>query len=235
MRGLKAREGRPELMDSPACGHRDLEGALRFLETTNRWFGGTSLILKHLARWMPIARSAQPIRILDVGTGAADIPLAIVRWAASRGVHAEVVGLDGVETTASIARARTAGVPAISVVTADLFDYATQGPGFDFVIANLFLHHVAPERTAAALKSCDRLARRGVLITDLRRSWPALGAVGAISHLLGNHVVRHDGPLSVRRAFTVGELSALAAEAGLPYLRARNEPWFRVSLAGVKS
>jgi len=47
-------------------------------------------------------------------------------------------------------------------------------------------------------------------------------------------VVRHDGPLSVRRAFTVHELARLAAGLGLSYLQARQERPFRLSLAGEK-
>jgi len=235
MRGLQVRDDRPELMDSVACTPRELERALRFLEITNRWFGGTAVILKHLARWTAGWPRGARLSVLDVGTGAADIPVAMVRWAARRGLEIEVTGLDVTEATARRARARTARLGAITIVTDDLFTFAAQGVAFDYVSANLFLHHVEIERTAAALVACDRLARLGVVICDLRRSWPALAAVGALSHLLGNHIVRHDGPLSVRRAFTVPELSALAGDAGLPYLCARKEPWFRVSLAGARA
>jgi hypothetical protein len=52
--------------------------------------------------------------------------------------------------------------------------------------------------------------------------------------VLGNTIVRHDAPASVRRAFRRSELDQLARQAGLDYLAAREEPWFRVSLAGEK-
>jgi hypothetical protein len=47
-------------------------------------------------------------------------------------------------------------------------------------------------------------------------------------------VVRHDGPVSVRRAFTVSELEELARRAGLGYLSARRHAGFRLSLTGAK-
>lgn len=234
MRSLSRRDDRAELMDTVECAPAELADALRFLEATNRWFGGTATILRHLSRWSVGWPRDVRVRILDVGTGAADIPVGMARWAARRGLHVEVVGLDLVEATARHARARTAGIEAITIVTADLFAFAERDETFDYVVANLFLHHIEIARTVEALRVCDRLARRGLVVSDLRRSWPGLLAVGALSLAVGNRIVRHDGPLSVRRAFTAAELDALASEAGLDYLRARNEPWFRVSLAGEK-
>jgi 2-polyprenyl-3-methyl-5-hydroxy-6-metoxy-1,4-benzoquinol methylase len=234
MRGLRVRDERPELMDSTRLAPGELDAALRFLEMTNRWFGGTSVILKHLARWLSRHVGTRPPRILDVGTGAADIPLAVVRWAARRGMRVEIVGLDVVEATSRLARARTRGADQVSIVTGDLFAFSSHGAVFDYVVANLFLHHVEPARTVAALAACDRLARRGLVVSDLRRSWASLAAVSALSFAAGNRIVRHDGPLSVRRSFTVRELASLAERAGLGYLRASREPWFRASLAGEK-
>jgi hypothetical protein len=78
------------------------------------------------------------------------------------------------------------------------------------------------------------LARRGIIISDLHRTLLSYSAVSLLSYLIGNKIVRHDGPLSVRRAFTIPELNDLARAAGLPYLQASIEPWFRTSLSGEK-
>ncbi len=89
-------------------------------------------------------------------------------------------------------------------------------------------------RTVAVVRDLAAAAARGVIISDLRRSRPAYLAVSLSGRVLGNAVVRHDAPLSVRRAFTLAELRAIADEAGLPWLRAGDERWFRVSLAGER-
>jgi 2-polyprenyl-3-methyl-5-hydroxy-6-metoxy-1,4-benzoquinol methylase len=118
---------------------------------------------------------------------------------------------------------------------ADLFDLDGEGASFDVVTASLFLHHCPAREVVRALRAMDRLAARGLILSDLLRSRAGYWAVGLLSHLIGNAVVRHDGPLSVRRAFRPEELEALAAEAGLPHLSVRVHPWFRVSLAGTKA
>jgi hypothetical protein len=78
------------------------------------------------------------------------------------------------------------------------------------------------------------LAKRGIIISDLRRGRAGYWAVKLLSDAVGNAVVRHDAPLSVRRAFRAEELETLARQAGLSYLSARPQPWFRISLAGEK-
>ena len=82
----------------------------------------------------------------------------------------------------------------------------------------------------------DRLpiAGRGMIISDLERSRAGYWAVTALSRIIGNAVVRHDAPLSVRRAFNLADLNLLARESGLGYLKSRKEPFFRVSLSGEK-
>ena len=106
-----------------------------------------------------------------------------------------------------VARARARGTPEIVVERATLADVAASGRRFDYVIASLFLHHVPADGLRETLLVIDRLAVRGVVIGDLVRSPAALVAVGALSAAAGNAIVRHDGPLSVRRAFTVQELA----------------------------
>ncbi|HET7274893.1 MAG TPA: hypothetical protein VFI91_06915, partial [Longimicrobiaceae bacterium] len=70
------------------------------------------------------------------------------------------------------------------------------------------------------------------IVSDLRRSLAGLaGARLLASTVWGAHpVTRHDGPLSVRRAFTPAELAGLADAAGWPNARVRTHPFFRVSL-----
>jgi SAM-dependent methyltransferase len=231
---LHARSGHDELMDTLSLPAPVADRTLRFLEMTNRRFGGTHIILKHLDRWRRGWESGRTVTVLDVGTGAADIPRALVAWAGARGAAVRVTAIDVAPDIADVARARVRGIPEIAIEQAPLADVAASGRRFDYVIASLFLHHVPAHRLRETLLALDRLAVRGVVIGDLVRNPAALLAVGALSRLAGNAIVRHDGPLSVRRAFTVGELASLAAALGLRYLRARREGLVRLSLAGEK-
>ena len=211
-----------------------VRSTLKFLEFTNRWFGGSNVILGYLKDWSRRWERGRTIHILDVGCGAADIPLAIAGWAAKKEFHVLITALDTTPEVAEIARERSCEVPTIQVVNDDVFSYLSQGKTFDYITASLLFHHLSAEQSLQALQTFDRCATRGLIISDLLRSWNGYVAVSLLSRLTGNTVVRHDGPLSVRRAFQPEELQQLAHEAGLPYLHARVERWFRVSLAGEK-
>ncbi len=71
-------------------------------------------------------------------------------------------------------------------------------------------------------------------MSDLLRSRASLWSVKLPCRLFGNAVVRHDGPLSVRRSFTTQELKNVAEKSRLSYLKVAEENWFRLSLAGEK-
>lgn len=231
---LLQRIDRPELMDTQPFDEKITRRTLRFLGMTARRFGGAALVVRHLDRLVAGVPSTEEISILDVGCGGGEIPLAVAGWARARGRAVRIVAIDLVPEIAAVAREACAGHPEIEVREQNVFDLAGGGETFDVVTASLLLHHVPPPDALGTLRAFDRLARRGVIISDLRRSVASFMAVTAVSWLAGNHVVRHDGPLSVRRAFLPEELDALAQRAGLPYLRARREPFFRLSLAGKK-
>ncbi|HEY3381908.1 MAG TPA: methyltransferase domain-containing protein [Vicinamibacterales bacterium] len=231
---LVARATGEELMDSNQWPAPVVRKTLRFLELTNRCFGGAAVVLRRFVSWHGQRAFTASLRILDVGTGGADVPVALINWARPLGLDLRVTAIDSAPDIVEAARARVSRVPEITVERCSLFDLAASGRRFDIVVASLFLHHVPPSRTPDALRAIDRLAVRGVIISDLMRSPVALVAVGALALVAGNHVVRHDGPLSVRRAFTVDELEQLASNTGLTYLAAEREGPFRVSLSGQK-
>jgi 2-polyprenyl-3-methyl-5-hydroxy-6-metoxy-1,4-benzoquinol methylase len=232
--GMLGRATGAELMDTLPLSEAEVRSTLRWLQLTNRYFGGTRTILKHLAAWRRDWPTDRAMHVLDVGTGAADIPAAVVAWARRRGLPIRVTAIDSAGGIVTAARAAVRDVAEIAVEQIDLFELAATNRRFDIVTASLFLHHMPLERTSAAIGAIDRLAVQGVIISDLLRSPLTWAAVGALACVTGNRIVRHDAPLSVRRAFRVRELSRLAAAAGLPYLRARREGRFRVSLAGAK-
>ena len=232
--GLLHRATDDELMDTLPLSEAEVRSTLRWLQFTNRRFGGTRTILRHLSAWRAGWPTDRAMHLLDVGTGAADIPAAVVAWARRRGLPIRVTAIDSAAGIVAAARIAVRDVPDIFVEQIDLFELAATDRRFDIVTASLFLHHVPPERTRDALEAIDRLAIRGVIVSDLLRSPLTWAAVGALAFATGNRIVRHDAPLSVRRAFRIRELSRLAAAAGLPHLRARREGRFRVSLAGAK-
>ena len=232
---LARRVDLPELMDTTRLAAEELDGTLRFLETVNRRLGGYSLTFGYLERWLSARPASGPVTILDAGTGGGDLPVALAQWGRRQGLEVRVVGLDADEEIARWARRRAQSEPRVEIVHGELAALERTGRRFDFVTASLLLHHIPEAALVPVLRTLDGLAARGLVIGDLRRCAAGYVGVTLVTAALGNRVVRHDGPLSVRRAFLEGELEALAARAGLPHLRARRHPFFRLALAGEKS
>jgi hypothetical protein len=71
------------------------------------------------------------------------------------------------------------------------------------------------------------VARRGVIMSDLARGWLPLAAFKLVQPIFARHpFTRHDGALSIRRAYTAAELRALAGAAGLRAARVHTHwPW----------
>lgn len=224
----------PEIMDSGSVSNKDMREGLEFLRKTNRFLGGNRIILHYLNQFSKSWDKNEPIRILDVGCGLGDIPLAIVDWAKSRNYKIQMTGIDLIPQITQMAREHTSKNPNIKIKTGDIFLENIEPKSYDYVTASLFLHHLNDSQLNLALKKFNQIAKRGMILSDLYRSLWSYWAISLTSTLLGNEMVKHDGPLSVRRAFTLPELKNLAKQNDLTYLKARVEPFLRVSLAGEK-
>ena len=235
MRPLARAAGR-ELMDEPAQDRAELARSLADLRRVNRWLGGTRVVLHHLERL--IARHPRPsYRILDLATGSGDIPLQVARWARERDVQVEIVASDNHATTLALAREHVAGNPAVRVAEADALALPWPDESFDVVLLSTALHHFDDDQDCLrVLREMDRVSRIGLIVNDLARSRAALlGARLLAATVWRTHpVTRHDGPLSVRRAFTPGELRELAARAGFRKAEVHSHVPFRVALVVEK-
>lgn len=231
MTGLPRAAG-AERMDEPGQDPAELGRSLADLRGVNRWLGGYRVVLHHLARL--VARHPRPAyRVLDVATGSADIPLRVARWARSRGVRMEIVATDLHATTLDFARRHAAGEADVRVEEADALELPYPDGAFDFALCSTALHHFdARGQLLRVLGEMDRAARIGGIVNDLRRSRPALIGANLLAATFwrGHPVTRHDGPLSVRRAFTPAELDELARAAALPGARVHTHVPFRVAL-----
>ncbi len=225
-----ARAREHELMDRPDIDPGELARGLADLRAVNRWLGGrrtaTRLVLEVAGR-VP----GSHVRVLDVGTGSGDLPIALAAAARRRKVPLRIVGLDRHARTVEAAKKSTHGDPDIEIVEGDALDLPFGNRTFDIAMCHTALHHFERGDAARVISEMDRVARWGVVVTDLSRSRPALlGARLLAATLWRSHpVTRHDGPASVRAAFTPGEVAALMADAVGEPVRARREPIFRLS------
>ena len=84
------------------------------------------------------------------------------------------------------------------------------------VVCSTMLHHLDWQQGITLLHGMAAVTRYGVIVNDLVRSWLHYYAARVVLSLLSrHHVTRHDGPLSVLRAYSPGEVRDMARLAGL--------------------
>jgi ubiquinone/menaquinone biosynthesis C-methylase UbiE len=224
-------------MDDPACPREDLEKAFRDLARLNRFLGAAGVVRLYLDRVLPswqARRSPRPFTILDVGTGGGDIPALVAGWARGRGIPARIVAVDRHPTSVGLAREVTASTGCVAIVRADARWLPVADGGVDASLCTLTLHHLDPPEAVLLLRELDRVSRHGFLVIDLLRSGSGYWAVWALTRLSTSALIRHDGPVSVRRSRSWEEYRDLAEAAGIPSLRVRRLPLFRVALECVR-
>jgi SAM-dependent methyltransferase len=202
-------------MDQPGLDVRAHERALRGLGRINRVSRSAAILWPPIA---PLARGSvdDSIRVFDLACGGGDVAIALARRAAANGLKVRIEGCDRSEVAVRIANqaAEKAGVP-VRFLRLDALK-APIPEGFDVLACSLFLHHLEDGEAVTLLEKMAGAARRLVLVNDLLRS--RLGYVLAWTGcrlLSRSPIVHHDGPSSVRAAFTLGEVHELARRGGL--------------------
>jgi SAM-dependent methyltransferase len=212
-----------EVLDDPGTDPALRERSLRDVRRSNIVLGGRRAVLSELARALP-ALGAR-CSLLDVGTGLADIPHAARELTARRGVALTTFGVDEAET---LARVTTDTLDASACADARALPFGDAS--VDVVICSQLLHHFKDKEIPRVLRELHRVARRRVIVSDLRRSWVAACGFWTVAWPLGFHpVTRHDGFVSVLRGFTGDELSRHVLGATGARAEVRRHLGFRIT------
>lgn len=223
-------EDAPELLDDDVHDVHELEESLDQVAEVNRLLGGTRAIRLALDEVVPARTS---LHLLDIGTGSADIPRALVHWSHRRGVALSITATDVHPQMRAIATQRTETVrDVVRVEDADARALPYDADSFDVALLSLALHHFDGRAQLDVLREAARVARRAVIVNELERcaaNWHGARLLAA-TRWRRNRLTRHDGPLSVRRAFTMTELNDIARRAGLRVESQRRRFFFRLVL-----
>lgn len=201
-----------ELLDDPAAEPAAVRESLRNIARGNRWFGGWRAVRIGLGQVVAGAKfdPSRPLSLLDIGTGAGDLPRRALSWAARRGIRLQPIGLER-----HPAAARLASESGLVTVIGDGGVLPFRDRSIDVVMASQLVHHFAPASIVRLLRECNRVARLGVVVADLRRSEPAAFAWRFTGPLLRfDHFTVNDGITSLRRGFSVESLQELVEAAG---------------------
>ncbi len=212
---LHHRRRRPEIMDQPGLDPERHRRALHGLARINFWSGSARILwpgLSELAREL----APRPPRVLDMASGAGDVPLRLWRRARRAGIPLTLEGCD--LSQVAVDHARAAAAAAGADVRFFVYD-ALNSPEltrYDAVTCSLFLHHLDEDEACLLLRRMADFADQLVLVNDLTRSLTGLVLAHVATRLLSlSDVVHTDGPRSVEGAFTPDEALALAGRAGM--------------------
>jgi ubiquinone/menaquinone biosynthesis C-methylase UbiE len=206
-----------ELLDDPRADPTAVGSELRDIARLNALFGGTRAVVAALEPYLRHAcngeRATDNVQwtLLDVGTGSGDIARAAVAAARRHGVELTPVGIDLNRTAARLARAG-----GLAMIVAD-GSWLPLGPrSVDVVLASQVLHHLPRAVAVRWIATFDRVARRAVILADLRRSRAAMAGVWVASFgLVMSGVTRHDAVVSLKRGYTTQEFDEMLQEAGV--------------------
>ncbi len=214
------RDQREELLDTPTVEQSSLAANLADIRMVNRWLGDSAALGHVLAPLCQRILSSptetdqqQTITLLDVATGSADLPMALHHWAKRQHIPLHIYASDVLMGALAVARQQTnASIP---LICHDALHLPYADGTFDFVTCAKALHHFAPQAAQELLRELARVARHAVVVSDLSRSWVAYWGAHALGLVQHSDISRHDGPLSVLRAYTPAEAYQLAQQAGL--------------------
>lgn len=219
-----------ELMDDPALDAGTYAHVLHDLARVNTITMARRPTLGFLDRAIGGRKS---FRLLDVGFGDGDMLRAIGRWAARRGIVAELVGVDLNPRSVAAAREATGPELAIEYRAGDYADHA--GESWDCVISSLVAHHMSHQQLITFLRFMNREAAAGWLVNDLHRHGFAYAGWPLLAGLMRWHpIVRHDGHLSIARAYRPAEWPPLLAEAGIEGARVARRFPFRLCVEKLR-
>jgi len=213
---FRNRADETEIMDDLGQSEQEFAAAYRELKIINRTLGG----IRAIERFLPAAKRGGNLLMLDVAAGACDVSEALLAKLPCR-----IVALD---LNARGLKLAEKSWP----VVGDALALPFRDDTFDVVTASLFFHHLPNDDCVRVLSQMWRIAKQRILVNDLHRHAVAYFSIRALTALFSkSRMVRHDGPVSVLRAFRSRELLEIAGRAGVPARVYRSFPYRLVLVA----
>lgn len=217
----------PEWMDEP-CSYEQFRDTLLGIREVNRVLLGhrpTSAFVDRAAKRLP---PGQPLRVLDVGFGGGDTLHNIAVWAERRRLPVRLMGVDMNPFAAVVAAEFDRTRPRETQIgwhTADVFSLGRDVEA-DVIVSSLMAHHLADHELVRFVRWMEERAQVGWFVNDLLRSARSYKLYRPLTWALRSHpFVKHDGLVSIRRAFCPDDWKTICAEAGLREGEYVLRPW----------
>jgi len=214
------RSDKKEILDNVQCDIQTLKVSLRDIAKFNSLLKTNDAVLFYIKKIIEEKKLSGKIKILDLCTGSADIPIHIINWSRINNKNIEIIAIDIDKDIIEVANQETKNYPEIICQTKDAFNLNYEEKHFNIVICSQAFHHFSNNDCINILKVMDKLSSDGIIVNDLRRAW--INYIGAflISRLMNmEYMTKNDAPISVLRAFTKKEFISLAEKADIKNIR----------------
>jgi 2-polyprenyl-3-methyl-5-hydroxy-6-metoxy-1,4-benzoquinol methylase len=211
---FKNRSRKKEILDDFELQGNDLAQNLRELQIVNSNLGGYSVVKEGIEQIIEKDSLKGRIRVADIGCGGGDTLRELAKWSLKKGFSLELTGIDANKSAVNFAEDQSRDYPEISFKQLNIFSEEFKVLDYDIIMFNLFVHHFEEGQIIAFLKVC-RDKKAVVLINDLQRSALAYTLFRLSSKVFNfSKISRHDGMLSIRKAFTRKDLRELLIASG---------------------
>ena len=206
---LEQRSSQLEFLDElDFCGEF-AEKSYNFMESINYFFGGTRVVRTLIEEKFSKENHSRNLKILDIGAGTCDVPLAILKWSQKHKWKIEYTCLEQNEKALELARRKiqNAKCNSIKLLNINVFKYQPDEI-YDFAVGSMFFHHLKDNEILLLIDYLRNYVKEGVLINDLQRSVINYFGGWLLTAMIAGQV-RHDALLSIRRGFQAEELFVL--------------------------
>lgn len=228
---FRYRSNQKEMLDEAHIPRDLLFKNLQELDWLNRFLGGHSITLEGIRQL--IHDPEKVWNIADLGCGSGDSLLQIAKWAKKNHLKVSLTGVDLNPAVIDFLKDHCREFPEIRGFAGDYREFLATGQNIDIIHCSLFCHHLNDQELTDLLLAIKQKVTTGFVINDLQRSRIAYFGVWLLTRILNATVLsKHDGPVSVQRAFKKKELEELFNRISLRNYSVRRRWAFRYLIIG---
>ncbi len=203
-----------ELLDSDEIPFVDIQQNMEELSVINHKLGGHRINIKGLKTVLRNSGLNKAVRILEIGCGGGDNLQVLKKYFQEREIPFKLTGVDIKKECIEYAEEQTANSQ-IEFICSDYRNYElTEKP--HVIFSSLFCHHFTNAELVEMLKWKHQNSVFGFFINDLRRDTVAYHSIKLLTRIFSkSYLVKHDAPLSVKRAFIREDWHKLFSRAGI--------------------
>ncbi len=202
-----------EMLDSDQWSAEEVACALGAIRRVNLLYGGDRMH-KRLFNQVIARSQLQNLDVLEVASARGEVLQSAALMLMNKGVSVRISLLDRSDLHLPHAGDWSPDLPQPTLLVGDALAIPLEDRSVDVVSCCLFLHHLSMDDARAFLKEALRVSRVAVLVNDVERTRTNY-LLSRMQTLVDPSVLsRHDGPASVRQAYTFAELKKMLGETG---------------------